>query len=119
MDGIDTQPSRCGKGKQDAPMVWSAETMMNLAQVEQDEWRAGSPTGECNVLWQDNIGSGHAGEQDRREGHAVRKAEYYKTTGAVRAQCKQHWIESDDEEPIQIQEGARTDKDIELTYARV
>ena len=93
--------------------------MMNLAQVEPEEWRGESPTGECNVIWQKNISCGHAGVQDRRESNAIREAEYYKTPAVVQAQREQHWMESDDEEPIQIQEGIRADKDQKLAYARV
>jgi len=71
------------------------------------------------VLWRDNIGSGHAGEQVPREGHAAREAEYYKTTGTVQSQREQHWVESDDEELIQIQESTRAGEDKELAYAKV
>jgi len=119
MDGIDQQPSRRGKGKYDAPMVWSAETMMNMAQVEQEEWSADSPTGECNVLWPGNVGSGQGGEQALYEQHATQEAGYHKTPVIVQAQREQHWVEDDDEEPTQPQESARTDKDKELAYATV
>ena len=66
------------------------------------EWSADSPTGECNVLWPGIVGNGQAGEQVLHERHATQEAKYCKTTATAQVQREQHWVESDDEEPVQV-----------------